>query len=386
MAQRLQALLPAHLDQCDEHLVANVRSRVSHQARQSFAFLRAAACAVGKLLNGLLANLGVRALQIRRLRRQNAAKRLDLIKIVPGFRFHLVGQFFNIIAAAQRVHRIGRPAFVGNNLLGAQRHPHRRRPQVQRRGDQALYAYVAGRWSDDIVSALFLRFMTSGVSRAFEQVLGLEAQELYADFHAALAAASDAVIIYATKTGIELTARGIPVKDDTSLPAALYAFRRDPAGPAPETIAPHPLDGTDEVTDLAVQPDGKIVAAGHYAGALARFLVARFNPDGSFEFAFTFATLPNLNFNDTRVRKQAADYVQFWLDRGIDGYLHFRDADRQPQFAVISVKGGGIKSGAGDATSTSDAGKSGAGSSNGSGSSGSGSKSGAGASSSFAVS
>jgi site-specific DNA-methyltransferase (adenine-specific) len=33
------------------------------------------------------------------------------------------------------------------------------------------------------------------------------------------------------------------------------------------------------------------------------------------------------------------------MDRGIDGYLHFRDADRQPQFAVISVKGGGIKSG-----------------------------------------
>lgn len=33
------------------------------------------------------------------------------------------------------------------------------------------------------------------------------------------------------------------------------------------------------------------------------------------------------------------------MDRGIDGYLHFRDADRQSQFAVISVKGGGIKSG-----------------------------------------
>lgn len=32
-------------------------------------------------------------------------------------------------------------------------------------------------------------------------------------------------------------------------------------------------------------------------------------------------------------------------DRGIDGYLHFRDADRKPQFAVISVKGGGHKSG-----------------------------------------
>jgi DNA modification methylase len=33
------------------------------------------------------------------------------------------------------------------------------------------------------------------------------------------------------------------------------------------------------------------------------------------------------------------------MDRGIDGYLHFRDADKTPQFAVISVKGGGIKSG-----------------------------------------
>ncbi len=33
------------------------------------------------------------------------------------------------------------------------------------------------------------------------------------------------------------------------------------------------------------------------------------------------------------------------MDRGIDGYLHFRDADKKPQFAVVTVKGGGIKSG-----------------------------------------
>ena len=33
------------------------------------------------------------------------------------------------------------------------------------------------------------------------------------------------------------------------------------------------------------------------------------------------------------------------MDRGIDGYLHFRDAEKKPQFAIISVKGGGIKSG-----------------------------------------
>jgi len=33
------------------------------------------------------------------------------------------------------------------------------------------------------------------------------------------------------------------------------------------------------------------------------------------------------------------------MDRGIDGYLHFRDADKKPQLAIISVKGGGIKSG-----------------------------------------
>jgi len=29
------------------------------------------------------------------------------------------------------------------------------------------------------------------------------------------------------------------------------------------------------------------------------------------------------------------------MDRGIDGYLHFRDADKKPQFAIVSVKGGG---------------------------------------------
>jgi site-specific DNA-methyltransferase (adenine-specific) len=28
------------------------------------------------------------------------------------------------------------------------------------------------------------------------------------------------------------------------------------------------------------------------------------------------------------------------MDRGIDGYLHFRDGDRKPQFAIVSVKGG----------------------------------------------
>jgi site-specific DNA-methyltransferase (adenine-specific) len=33
------------------------------------------------------------------------------------------------------------------------------------------------------------------------------------------------------------------------------------------------------------------------------------------------------------------------MDRGIDGYLHFRDADKKPQFAIVSVKGGAIKSG-----------------------------------------
>lgn len=33
------------------------------------------------------------------------------------------------------------------------------------------------------------------------------------------------------------------------------------------------------------------------------------------------------------------------MDRGIDGFLHFRDADKKPRFAIISVKGGGIKSG-----------------------------------------
>lgn len=33
------------------------------------------------------------------------------------------------------------------------------------------------------------------------------------------------------------------------------------------------------------------------------------------------------------------------MDRGIDGFLHFRDAEKKPQFAVVSVKGGGVKSG-----------------------------------------
>jgi site-specific DNA-methyltransferase (adenine-specific) len=33
------------------------------------------------------------------------------------------------------------------------------------------------------------------------------------------------------------------------------------------------------------------------------------------------------------------------MDRGVDGYLHFRDHDNKPQMAIISVKGGGIRAG-----------------------------------------
>ncbi len=33
------------------------------------------------------------------------------------------------------------------------------------------------------------------------------------------------------------------------------------------------------------------------------------------------------------------------MDRGIDGYLHFRDADNKPQLGIISVKGGATNSG-----------------------------------------
>ena len=33
------------------------------------------------------------------------------------------------------------------------------------------------------------------------------------------------------------------------------------------------------------------------------------------------------------------------MDRGIDGFMNFRDADNKPQIGIVSVKGGGIKSG-----------------------------------------
>ena len=33
------------------------------------------------------------------------------------------------------------------------------------------------------------------------------------------------------------------------------------------------------------------------------------------------------------------------MDRGIDGYLHFRDENNRPQFAIVSVKSGGTTSG-----------------------------------------
>lgn len=45
-----------------------------------------------------------------------------------------------------------------------------------------------------------------------------------------------------------------------------------------------------------------------------------FRPDGSFQFAFDFVSLPDLNYNNPIVRKAAIDRAQFWMERGFDGF------------------------------------------------------------------
>ncbi|HEX7081696.1 MAG TPA: BamA/TamA family outer membrane protein [Gammaproteobacteria bacterium] len=60
-----------------------------------------------------------------------------------------------------------------------------RRPSPYQYG-QALWAYVAGRWSDDEVRRLYLGALTRGLERGIESTLGLSRDELLAEFHGAL--------------------------------------------------------------------------------------------------------------------------------------------------------------------------------------------------------
>jgi hypothetical protein len=52
------------------------------------------------------------------------------------------------------------------------------------------------------------------------------------------------------------------------------------------------------------------------------FLRDRFiyRPDGSYQFAFNFVSLPDLNYNNPIVRRTAVERARFWMDRGLDGF------------------------------------------------------------------
>jgi len=45
-----------------------------------------------------------------------------------------------------------------------------------------------------------------------------------------------------------------------------------------------------------------------------------FRPDGSFQFAFDFVSLPDLDYNNPIVRKAAVDRARFWMELGLDGF------------------------------------------------------------------
>ena len=59
---------------------------------------------------------------------------------------------------------------------------------------QAVWAYVAGRWGDDTVRKLYLEATVAGVDAAIESVLGMEADDFFDAFHAALASAYEPVL------------------------------------------------------------------------------------------------------------------------------------------------------------------------------------------------
>lgn len=45
-----------------------------------------------------------------------------------------------------------------------------------------------------------------------------------------------------------------------------------------------------------------------------------FNPDGSYDYAFDFATLPSWNYNNPVARRLFIDVVEFWMDHGVDSF------------------------------------------------------------------
>lgn len=45
-----------------------------------------------------------------------------------------------------------------------------------------------------------------------------------------------------------------------------------------------------------------------------------FNPDGTYEYAFDFATLPSWNYNNPVARRLFLDVVEFWMDHGVDAF------------------------------------------------------------------
>jgi Tol biopolymer transport system component len=54
------------------------------------------------------------------------------------------------------------------------------------RWGQALWAYVAGRWGDEVVGRLLPAAATLGIDEAFERVLGVDTEQLSSDWHASI--------------------------------------------------------------------------------------------------------------------------------------------------------------------------------------------------------
>jgi Tol biopolymer transport system component len=68
------------------------------------------------------------------------------------------------------------------------------------RWGQAFWAYVGGRWGDEVIARMLIVAAAQGVEPALEQVLGIDAKQLSADWHAAILKTYTPVLTAPTRT------------------------------------------------------------------------------------------------------------------------------------------------------------------------------------------
>jgi uncharacterized delta-60 repeat protein len=111
------------------------------------------------------------------------------------------------------------------------------------------------------------------------------------------------------------------------------------------TILNEPADGNEQLKDLVIQPDGKILAGGTKSGESKGFLLARFNPNGSPDLGFGiggFSVLPDTGPGNVGAPRGIADIearpdgkvVALGLGRGVADVNAFLFARFTPEGVI----------------------------------------------------